>query len=81
MTVRRQARNDGSRTDHERAGDLRARAREQEPIRRPPDARSRAEIVGDERSLAVEQTADLIGLIIEALGVQSEQPPARGMRY
>jgi hypothetical protein len=30
--------------------------------------------------LAVEQLADLIGLIIEALGVQSEQPPTEAMR-
>jgi hypothetical protein len=36
--------------------------------------------VGDERSLAVEQLADLIGLIIEALGVQSEQPPTGATR-
>jgi hypothetical protein len=36
--------------------------------------------VGDQRALAVEQLADLIGLITEALGVQSEQPPTRAMR-
>jgi hypothetical protein len=45
-----------------------------------PTRGNRAEIVGDERSLAVEQLADLIGLIIEALGVQSEQPPREAMR-
>jgi hypothetical protein len=36
--------------------------------------------VGDERSLAVEQLADLIGLIIEALGCNSEYPPTGAMR-
>jgi hypothetical protein len=36
--------------------------------------------VGDERSLAVEQLADLIGLIIEAFGCKSEQPPRGAMR-
>jgi hypothetical protein len=36
--------------------------------------------VDDERSLAVEQRADLIGLIIEAFGRKSEHPPAGAMR-